>query len=83
MSTTAPAASAMDGALHDVIRRETGVIVRDGATTLALSPPLVVSHEQPDEVVAAISGVLERTGTDGHVAPMRRSGQDDERVLTG
>jgi putrescine aminotransferase len=55
----------MDGALHDVIRRETGVIVRDGATTLVLSPPLVMSREEADEVVAAIAGVLERTGTDG------------------
>jgi adenosylmethionine-8-amino-7-oxononanoate aminotransferase len=57
----------MDGALHDVIRRETGVIVRDGATTLVLSPPLVMTREEADEVVAAIAGVLERTGTDGRV----------------
>jgi PLP-dependent transaminase len=57
----------MDGALHDVIRRETGVIVRDGATTLVLSPPLVMSRAEADEVVAAITGVLERTGTDGRV----------------
>lgn len=58
----------MDGAPPDVIRRETGVIVRDGATTIVLSPPLVLSHEEADEVVVAIAGVLERTGTDGHVA---------------
>jgi adenosylmethionine-8-amino-7-oxononanoate aminotransferase len=61
----------MDGALHDVIRRETGVIVRDGATTLVLSPPLVMSRDEADEVVAAIRTVLARTGVDGRVRPRR------------
>jgi adenosylmethionine-8-amino-7-oxononanoate aminotransferase len=56
-------------ALHDVIRRESGVIVRDGATTLVLSPPLVMSTAEADEVVAAIRSVLERTGVDGRIAP--------------
>ena len=55
----------MDGALHDVIRRETGVIVRDGATTLVLSPPLVMTETEAEAVVEAVTSVLERTGTDG------------------
>jgi adenosylmethionine-8-amino-7-oxononanoate aminotransferase len=45
------------------------VIVRDGATTLVRSPPLVLSHDEAEEIVAAVAGVLERTGTDGRVAP--------------
>jgi len=53
--------------LPDIIRRETGVIVRDCAHSLVLSPPLVMTEEQADRAVAAMRSVLERTGTDGVV----------------
>jgi putrescine aminotransferase len=59
----------MDSAPHDVIRRETGVLVRDCAHTLVLSPPLVMTREEADEVVAAVRGVLERMSSDGSIAP--------------
>jgi putrescine aminotransferase len=58
----------MDSAPHDVIRRETGVLVRDCAHTLVLSPPLVMTREEADEVVAAVRGVLERMSSDGSIA---------------
>jgi adenosylmethionine-8-amino-7-oxononanoate aminotransferase len=57
----------MHAAAHDVIRRETGVIVRDCAHTLVLSPPLVMSEEEAVEVVDAVRSVLERTSPDGSV----------------
>jgi putrescine aminotransferase len=59
----------MDSAPHDVIRRETGVLVRDCAHTLVLSPPLVMTREEADEVVTAVRGVLERMSSDGSIAP--------------
>jgi PLP-dependent transaminase len=59
----------MDSAPHDVIRRETGVLVRDCAHTLVLSPPLVMTREEADEVVAAVRSVLERMSSDGSIAP--------------
>jgi putrescine aminotransferase len=58
----------MDGALQDVIRRETGVIVRDCQHNLVISPPLIMSLEEADEVVEAMRSVLSRTGTDGRIA---------------
>jgi len=54
--------------LEDVIRRESGVIVRNCAHNVVLSPPLVMSTEEIDRLVAALSSTLERTGTDGRVA---------------
>jgi len=58
----------MHAAPHDVIRRETGVIVRDCAHTLVLSPPLVMSETEAAEVVSAIRSVLERVAPDGSLA---------------
>ena len=60
---------AMDAAIQDVIRRETGVIVRDCAHNLVISPPLIMSREEADEVVDAMRSVLERTDAQGRVAP--------------
>jgi PLP-dependent transaminase len=60
---------AMDSAPQDVIRRETGVIVRDCQHNLVISPPLVMSREEADEVVAAMRSVLERMDTSGAIAP--------------
>lgn len=55
--------------LEDVIRRESGVIVRNCAHNVVLSPPLVMSEEEVGRVVAAIRSTLERTSPDGRVAP--------------
>ncbi|TGA83932.1 aspartate aminotransferase family protein [Streptomyces sp. MZ04] len=54
---------------HDVIRRETGVIVRDSAHSLVLSPPLIMTEPETKEVAAAIRTVLARTDPTGRVAP--------------
>jgi putrescine aminotransferase len=51
--------------LPDVIRRETGVIVRDCGHSLVLSPPLIMTEEEADRCVAAMRQVLERTTADG------------------
>jgi len=51
--------------LPDVIRRETGVIVRDCGHNLVLSPPLILTKDEADRAVAAMRQVLARTGTDG------------------
>lgn len=66
---------AMDAAPQDVIRRETGVIVRDCAHNLVISPPLIMSTAEADEVVDAMRSVLERTDPEGHVAPAMRGEQ--------
>jgi PLP-dependent transaminase len=58
----------MHCAPHDVIRRETGVLVRDCAHTLVLSPPLVLTREDALQVVAAVRSVLERLAPDGTIA---------------
>ena len=55
--------------LQDIIRRETGVIVRNCAHSLVLSPPLVMSEPEADRVVEAMRSVLERTTPDGRVRP--------------
>lgn len=55
--------------LQDVIRRETGVIVRNCAHSLVLSPPLVMTEAEADRVVDAMRSVLERTTPDGRTAP--------------
>ena len=59
---------AMDSAPQDVIRRETGVIVRDCAHSLVISPPLIMSQGEADEVVDAMRSVLERTDPAGRIA---------------
>jgi putrescine aminotransferase len=59
----------MHAAPHDVIRRETGVLVRDCAHTLVLSPPLVMTESEAAEVVGAVRSVLERVSPDGSIAP--------------
>jgi putrescine aminotransferase len=59
----------MHSAPHDVIRRETGVLVRDCAHTLVLSPPLVMTEAEAGEVVAAVRAVLERVQPDGSITP--------------
>lgn len=51
--------------LPDVIRRESGVIVRDCGHNLVLSPPLIMTEEEADRCVAAMRSVLERTTPDG------------------
>jgi adenosylmethionine-8-amino-7-oxononanoate aminotransferase len=60
----------MHSAPHDVIRRETGVLVRDCAHTLVMSPPLVMTEDEADEAVAGVRSVLERMSPDGSVAPL-------------
>ncbi|MFI6658717.1 aspartate aminotransferase family protein [Streptomyces sp. NPDC050523] len=52
---------------HDVIRRETGVIVRDSAHSLVLSPPLIMTETEAKEAASALRGVLERTEPTGAI----------------
>jgi putrescine aminotransferase len=54
--------------LERVIMHETGVIVRNCAHNLVMSPPLVMTTDESDECVLAIRSVLERTATDGRIA---------------
>ena len=51
--------------LPDVIRRETGVIVRDCGHNLVLSPPLIMTEAEADRCVEAMRSVLVRTTPDG------------------
>ena len=53
--------------LPDVIRRETGVIVRDCAHNLVLSPPLIMTEAVADRAVDAMRSVLVRTDRTGRV----------------
>lgn len=53
--------------LPDVIRRETGVIVRNCGHTLVLSPPLVLTRSEADRIVGALAWVLERLRPNGEV----------------
>ena len=53
--------------LPDVIRRETGVIVRDCAHNLVLSPPLIMTEAEADRAVDAMRSVLVRTDRTGRV----------------
>jgi adenosylmethionine-8-amino-7-oxononanoate aminotransferase len=59
----------MHAAPQDVIRRETGVIVRDCQHNLVISPPLIMSRDEADEVVDAMRAVLERTRPSGDITP--------------
>ncbi|WP_328542513.1 MULTISPECIES: aspartate aminotransferase family protein [unclassified Streptomyces] len=52
---------------HDVIRRETGVIVRDSAHSLVLSPPLIMTEQEAKEAATAMRSVLERTTPAGDI----------------
>ena len=54
--------------LPDVLRRETGVIVRNCAHSLVLSPPLVLTLAEADRIVDALATVLARLRPDGGVA---------------
>ncbi|MGW0732321.1 aminotransferase family protein [Streptomyces sp. NPDC002851] len=54
---------------HDVIRRETGVIVRDSAHSLVLSPPLIMTETEAKEAASALRSVLERTEPTGEIRP--------------
>jgi adenosylmethionine-8-amino-7-oxononanoate aminotransferase len=49
----------------DVVRAETGVIMRDVGNTVVCSPPLVLTDEQADRLASALAYVLERLGPDG------------------
>lgn len=54
--------------IPDVIRQETGVIVRiSSAQNLVLSPPLVMTRNEADRAVEAVSKVLRRVKPDGTV----------------
>jgi putrescine aminotransferase len=55
---------------EDVIRHEFGVIVRNCAHNVVLSPPLVLSEDEADRLVDALRSTLERTSTDGRVASL-------------
>ncbi|MEU6623776.1 aspartate aminotransferase family protein [Streptomyces litmocidini] len=68
-ATRAPLPLDPDRMPHDVIRREAGVIVRDSAHSLVLSPPLVMTETEAKEVATALRGVLERTGPTGEIRP--------------
>ncbi|MGW8374894.1 aspartate aminotransferase family protein [Streptomyces sp. ODS28] len=52
---------------HDVIREESGVIVRDAAHSLVLSPPLVLGEAEAAEIAAALRSVLVRTLPTGEI----------------
>ena len=54
-------------ALPDVIRQETGVIVRDCGHNLVLSPPLIMTEAEADRAVEAMRSVLARTKPDGSI----------------
>jgi putrescine aminotransferase len=58
----------MSAAPQDLIRRETGVIVRDCFHNLVLSPPLVMTADEAGEVADAVASVVERLRPDGTVA---------------
>lgn len=53
----------------DVIRDETGVIVRvSSPTNLVLSPPLIMTEDEAATAVAAVASVLRRVRADGTLA---------------
>lgn len=54
--------------IPDIIRDETGVIVRiSSAQNLVLSPPLTISREEVDQVAEAVIKVLNRLRADGSI----------------
>lgn len=54
-------------AVADAIRRDHGVIVRDSAQGLVLSPALTLTRDEADRIAAAIRAVLTTTDPDGTV----------------
>ena len=50
-----------------ILRHETGVIVRACGHSLVLSPPLVLSREEADEIADALAAVLPRVRPTGEV----------------
>jgi putrescine aminotransferase len=66
-ATRAPLPLRPDRMPHDVIRRETGVIVRDSAHSLVLSPPLIMTEAEAQEAASALRSVLERTEPTGEI----------------
>ncbi|GAA3648969.1 aminotransferase class III-fold pyridoxal phosphate-dependent enzyme [Nocardioides ginsengisoli] len=68
-SLTRQALPQPNGSIADVIREETGVIVRvSSPTNLVLSPPLVMTQEQAATAVTAVASVLRRARSDGGLA---------------
>ncbi|HET6831722.1 MAG TPA: aspartate aminotransferase family protein [Solirubrobacterales bacterium] len=59
----------MDAVPQDAIRHETGVIVRECQHNIVISPPLVMSREEADQVVDGMRSVIERLDRDGKLAP--------------
>ncbi|MCZ7911486.1 aspartate aminotransferase family protein [Agrobacterium leguminum] len=58
-----------DNAIPDVIKQESGVIVRmANENVLVLSPPLVVTESEADRAIEAVSRVLARVRADGSVS---------------
>ena len=53
--------------LPDLLRRDTGVIVRDCGHSLVLSPPLILTEPEADRIASALRTVLERVRPDGEV----------------
>ncbi|RKR31297.1 MULTISPECIES: aspartate aminotransferase family protein [Paraburkholderia] len=54
--------------IPDVIREETGVIVRiSNYNNICMSPPLTITKEEADRAVEAVCGVLKRLKPDGTV----------------
>jgi putrescine aminotransferase len=58
----------MDAVTQDAIRHETGVIVRECQHNIVISPPLIMSREEADEVVDGMRSVIERLDRDGNLA---------------
>jgi len=54
--------------LERMIMKETGVIVRNCAHNIVLSPPLTMSRDEADQVVGAIAQVLEQIDPSGPLA---------------
>lgn len=51
--------------LVDVIRSETGVIVRGGRAALVMSPPLILSEAEADHIADSLDSVISRLSPDG------------------
>ncbi|GAB2738102.1 aminotransferase class III-fold pyridoxal phosphate-dependent enzyme [Salinifilum aidingensis] len=65
--TTSRAPLPDPGAVADAVRREHGVIVRDSARGIVLSPALTLDRGEADRIAAALRHVLERTDASGAV----------------
>ncbi|WP_221351233.1 aspartate aminotransferase family protein [Streptomyces beigongshangae] len=60
-------------AIADLVRDRTGVLVRGGPRALTLAPPLVMTENETDEVVAALADVLASIPARGAAASAPRS----------